>query len=467
MSDFVGADGDAGFPNYDEKSKDPGPVVLIATIIFCFLSLAVLPCVMCLRNKCAHRRRESGASVDSVHSNDNAAQGLDIASLSKRKGQSEPDSASVASDNSSTSSVRLFFNAVLDGNPRSGSGLARNRVDIGKRQQQLEMESPSMSPLANILSLGKQEHAKHGSDEDNSASSASAMSRLDQDEVSIRDAVDADSTCLRAADPTDHKKGDELPFWKPAAWARAFDALLEIAEADVEMKRIIRLGTPFVAKAMAEGILETVNVAIVGKHIGTPEVAAYVTVDMLVGLSASVLSGFDSSLITLCSQAVGVGNKQLAGTYLQITLFMYVTFFAPLIIFWILYMKQTLQWFQFNEEIVGHGVGFTRIYVFVALVKAVSHAIHSLLDTIDKEAYSSTFTIIEHLFSTVAVLIVALGDNPNLEKVGLGLLFVAASGMFINVLIILWKGWFDPFLGGIVGSFGLRVCTDYGYQGML
>ena len=73
MSDFVWEDDDGGFEFwYEEKSVDPGPSLLIGTIIFCVLSLAILPCLMAFRKRWTRRKSscESEPSTESDNSPD-------------------------------------------------------------------------------------------------------------------------------------------------------------------------------------------------------------------------------------------------------------------------------------------------------------------------------------------------------------------------------------------------------------
>ena len=62
MSEY---DDDGGFVLYDEKSTDPGPSVLIATIILCTLLLAILPVLLSVAKRWNTRRRRDLASTDS------------------------------------------------------------------------------------------------------------------------------------------------------------------------------------------------------------------------------------------------------------------------------------------------------------------------------------------------------------------------------------------------------------------
>ena len=41
-----------GFDGYEPESENPGSSVLIATIAFCILSLAIIPCLVSLHKKC-------------------------------------------------------------------------------------------------------------------------------------------------------------------------------------------------------------------------------------------------------------------------------------------------------------------------------------------------------------------------------------------------------------------------------
>ena len=354
------------------------------------------------------------------------------------------DNASVTSDRSTTSSVassvaKSVLSAILDANPRS-----HIRRNVAKRARQLDDEEEQIS--TGMVCVGNADN------DSRSVSNASALSKLDHDEVSIRDAVDAKS--LAGTSPLDQHLGGKREM---SYWEGSFDSLLEVAEPDPEMKRIVRLATPFVAASLVEGVLEAVNVAIVGRFMGTASLSAYVTVDMLIGLSASVFGGFHESLTTLCSQAIGAGNKKLAGQYLQIAMVLYVICYTPLIVFWMVYMEDVLRWFKFEEETVTVGVEFGRVYLFVELVEAVAEALHALLDIIEKEFYSAVTKISIQVLATLGVLVVSLGPTPSLERVGLAYLLASAGGMFINVLIIMWKGWLDPYLGGIIGSFALAV----------
>jgi hypothetical protein len=345
-----------------------------------------------------------------------------------------------------------MVHVILDAHPRSGVNKTRLQKGVNKAELG-EYTGGSHTP-------------KHKSPEgieveltdDGSASHHSALLQLEEDELS-NDGRDAQERFIDERHENDSTK-DSTPFWKPAAWGGIFDSLLEVAEYDYEMKRILRLAWPFVGQSLIEGLSEAVNVALVGRFVSTRAMAAYVGVDMLIGLSASFLSGFKDSLQVLLSQAIGARNKVLAGQYMQINMIFFIVLFSPIALFWVVYMESILEWFGYDDDIVKLGVDFSRIYIFVQVMDTVSDQIHALLDVIDRENYSTVFGMGEDALRTFGILMVGLGSNPTLDKIGLVQLLVGALGMFINVMYVMYKGWFDSFLGGMVGTFALLVSIN-------
>jgi uncharacterized protein (UPF0335 family) len=374
----------------------------------------------------------------------------------QQRQQLSDDDISVISVKSTASGVaQIVINTILDSNPRSGPTITRLRSNFEKRERHIEEEERSVaSKVREDRDDGEQEF------DTKSLGAVSALSKLEHDEVSIRDAIDAQDG-VPSPKPGENGINKDIPFWKPAAWYGTFDKLLEIAEYDYEMRRLCKLAAPFTATALLEGLLEAVNVALIGRFISTSALAAYVTVDMIVGLSSSSLSGFQECLTTLCSQAIGAGNKKLAGQYAQLAVVLFVLFFSPFVVLWMYYMADALRWFGFDEGTVTIGADFARIYVFYELLTKVADTLHALLDTIDKENYSSLVSIAKYVFQTLGVLAVALGNDPTLDKVGLVYIYVSAVVMFLNILFIMWNGWFDPYLGGMIGSFAFTVSAAF------
>lgn len=105
--------------------------------------------------------------------------------------------------------------------------------------------------------------------------------------------------------------------------AAAFDRLLEIADWDKEMKRIVSLAVPFSLAAASTGAFETVRVALVANFIGTNAVAAYTIVLILLGLTFEACQGFALTCASLCTHAVGTENYLQAGQLVPISSILY------------------------------------------------------------------------------------------------------------------------------------------------
>lgn len=337
-----------------------------------------------------------------------------------------------------------MVHVILDAHPRSGTNMSRVHKAELREQQRERDDSKTNGPEGIEVELT----------DDGSVSNQSALYQLNDDEM-LGDGHDAGEE-LDAVHDKEHAK-DHIPYWKPAAWGPIFDSLLVVAEYDYEMKRIVKLALPFVIQALVESLTDAINVALVGRFVSTRAMAAYVGVDMLIGLSASFLSGFKDSLQVLLSQAIGARNKVLAGQYMQINIILFIVLFSPIAVFWIMYMESVLEWFGFDDDIVKLGVDFSRIYIFVQVMSTASDQIHALLDVIDRENYSTIVGMIEEVLGTLGVVMVGLGDNPTLDKIGLVHLLIGALGMFLNVMYIMYRGWFDSFLGGMVGTFAFLV----------
>ena len=87
MGDFVYEDDDVGFVGYEETTVDPGASMLVATTIFCALSLASLPVLMCIKKNCDRRRggTPAGSSTDSATPKEEAVEGKGLTTLKTKK----------------------------------------------------------------------------------------------------------------------------------------------------------------------------------------------------------------------------------------------------------------------------------------------------------------------------------------------------------------------------------------------
>lgn len=252
------------------------------------------------------------------------------------------------------------------------------------------------------------------------------------------------------------------PRSTPPRYASDFDAfgvldkLGIMAEWDIETRRILRLSTPYCTQAFVTGMTDTINLAVIGRKIGTPELSAFVIVNLLVVLTSEFVGGLHEALASLCSQAIGAGNKKLAGQYCQIVLVLYTLFFIPCMVVWAVYMGPILRWFGFDEETVAIGVQYNYILVVDLLIDGLGETVHGFLDVAGFEKFSTLIGATEEILATIVLLVAAMTTEMKglvgvgLIQLGLGVVFLA-----INIMIIFCLGWFAPYSEGMIGSFAL------------
>jgi hypothetical protein len=478
------------FQYYPDDSVDPGNSILIATVLFCVLLIAALPCMVCVGMRFRNHEDVESSEQDNASEtiNGGGAGGVSFvgAQLSsnrrisanratkngtmkrpryrsdasndknvsnERVGDNYEDPSESSVDDDTDHSVKTggasvasgFLNALLVTSPHGGGIKRRNQMHAAHREAQINLELDSDNSVMDNRSI----------------TNHSVLGRLSNDEVSIQDAVDAPTVGGKDLNDPMADQDSSSGLWNSTcgSW---FRQLLLIADYDYETKRLVKLGGPFVMQAVLVGVMETTRVALIGKFIGTASLSAYVVVQLAVGTTDVFLLGMIDACTSLCSQAVGVGNKRLAGQYIQIATILFILCYIPIFFLWIFMIGPIFTWLGFDEKDDGLtreiGEQFTILFLFVSFIHGVNASSHALLDVIGKERYSTSFVSCEQVAATLATLVAALQPGASdLNLVGLLLIAVQASALIINSAVIAYHGWFDKFLDGLVGSFALRV----------
>lgn len=182
----------------------------------------------------------------------------------------------------------------------------------------------------------------------------------------------------------------------------------------------------------------------------------------MVELTSEFVGGLHEALATLCSQAIGVGNKTLAGKYVQIVTLLYTAFFIPFMFMWAVYIDAVLRWFGFDEETVQIGQQYCYILIVDLLFDGLGEAVHGLLDVGGLEQFSTLIGATEEISAFVVLLLVAMyGNVSGLVAVGLIQFGLGVVFLVLNISIIYWKGWFKPYRQGMIGTFALRVSASF------
>lgn len=464
---------DDGFQNYVDDSMDPGYSILIATVIFCVLLIAALPCIVAVGKRFV-KHEDAAEETDvseaqkskegSTPSRDNLAQklrgrqagdsqeagGVARHHRYRKESEDEDDNNNSHGDDDDANSAHsaktgvgsvasALVSAILATSPHGGPIKRRNQLHVMHREAQIGHDEVIHEQLFD-------------DNENHSTASHSVLGRISHDEVSIRDAVDAPEYVYSNNDGIDFMKNDS-----PTGTC-CLDTLLVIADWDYETRRICKLMFPFVMQALLVGITETVRVALIGQFIGTPALSAYVVVTMIVGMTNVFLKGFQDACTTLCSQAVGAGNKRLAGQYIQIATILYAVCYIPVFFLWYFFTGAVFTWLGFDDQTKAIGEQFAILFMFSSFLRGFNASMHALLDVIDKENYSTMFVSGQEVFATLGTLAAALQPGvSNLQLVGLLLIVEEAIALVLNSAIIVWYGWFDKYLDGLVGSFAMLV----------
>ena len=236
------------------------------------------------------------------------------------------------------------------------------------------------------------------------------------------------------------------------------DRLLEIVKPDKEFKRILSLALPITLSEITESICETFTVIIISYYEGIDALTAYLLVDMLLGITATLVSGINESLDTLCSHAIGNDNPRLVGQYIQIALVIYVVCGGILMGVWIFIMEDVIGFLDLSDGVVRLCQEFTKIMIFVYLQDGISETLRSILYVTDHEKFQAFIDVTGNFTSVCAVWIFyANSESFDLFWVGVTQLVIGFLFMIIALSVAMYKGWLSLFYEGIFYSNALRV----------
>jgi hypothetical protein len=155
--------------------------------------------------------------------------------------------------------------------------------------------------------------------DDRSDFAPSIMSKLDEDAISVRDAVDAKdigTVPLSKVDPTDDSRF-------------TFDRLLHIADWDREMRRFVMLAVQFASQGVSIEFFQIVNVSVIGHFIGVREANAFVMVNILLEFTTTITKGFAECQYIRIAYIFNVLAPVLA-LYSHSKVCFYIVFLKPL-----------------------------------------------------------------------------------------------------------------------------------------
>ena len=257
---------------------------------------------------------------------------------------------------------------------------------------------------------------------------------------------------------------ESLLFWQPSliSTKAAFDQTVQLAEWDSEMKRIVRLCIPYSIAALVESIVSVIIVALVSRYLGVEAVAAFTVVGIILEPSSEFLGGILASETTLCSQAIGNCNFDLAGQYVQVAAFLYTVLMIPNAIVWSFFVDDLIILFGFDESTAKMGQDYAFVLLFHQWVLAMNSSYHELLNVIDFEQYSTTINAIEGISAVVATaLLLVFRPDTTIQQVGIVHLIISAFFLLFTLWFTICVGWMNKYLTGLVGSLAIRVSISF------
>jgi hypothetical protein len=182
---------------------------------------------------------------------------------------------SIASDRDSVASGTVvsstylshIASAVLDARPTKMVHDYHHHRHAVRRQLMKEEEE-----------LRKKKLGETKNESDDSSVCPSLMSNLDEDAVSVQDAIDAQEGIVP----------DNFPMKGLTGWER----MLEVADWDSEMKGIVSLTVPYTIQGVSNGVFQILIVAVIGHFVGVREANAYIVVNILVNFTNTITNGF-------------------------------------------------------------------------------------------------------------------------------------------------------------------------------
>jgi Na+-driven multidrug efflux pump len=240
-------------------------------------------------------------------------------------------------------------------------------------------------------------------------------------------------------------------LWHRRTLAAGVDHLITIAEPDKEMQRIVRLSVPLTLGEMMECVFDSITVIIISQSMGTDDLTAYVTTDLMIGLTDEFIGGVIDAQHTLCSHAYGAGQNFLCGQYIQLGCVMYSIVSIPFLGGWVFAMKPVLLFLGLGDSVAQRAADYTRLVVIDYLLEGIAGSLDIILEITGHEVFGTVSDVLEGIVGSVGLIaLVMTKKDATLVHVALLHLSVATLFLIVYFSIAYAKGWFRPFWKGMI-----------------
>jgi hypothetical protein len=283
------------------------------------------------------------------------------------------------------------------------------------------------------------------------------------DDISPNDAADA-------ADPGRHNSFEQVEqlelavfcgpgaLWRPRTIATAVDCLIELAEPDFEMRRILQMGIPLTLAAVSHSFLHLVTMSVIANCISTDAMVAYVVVHLMLGFTNELIGAISDAESALCAHALSMGCWLLAGQYGQIAVLVVLLVNIPITFMWATVMDDLVLWLVASQEIADIAQSYTIVILAYQVLQGVSRALTVLIHLSGHEKFEARFAFGESLVMALATCFTAaFAKEATLRDVGCIQLIIGSACFVAKVAFALLRGWLGVFLKGLLRSCAVRV----------
>ncbi|KAL7577273.1 hypothetical protein ACA910_002018 [Epithemia clementina (nom. ined.)] len=306
------------------------------------------------------------------------------------------------------------------------------------------------------------------------SSGRSRMPALSPDVVSPEDAADAFDPGMSLPDHFS-EFGDDEKYEADHGWYASSSCcvnLLDLAEPDDEVRRILCLAAPSTLSAVAEPFFRLGMVAIISHFIDTDSMIAFVLVILFVRITTEELSGaITDAESSMLHQALSMGGDSgffMAGRNIQMAILLQLFLAVPILLAWALVMEDVVSWLVPGNDQVGRlAAEYTHIIVIDYALQAASRTFMLVFHVTGQAQFELNVDLIAAAVTIAAIsLTSSLAEEPTLKWIAGVQVVIGVIKIATKVGIVVFKGLLEPYRKGLLGSWSLSdrqaTCTFIG-----
>jgi hypothetical protein len=296
----------------------------------------------------------------------------------------------------------------------------------------------------------------------------SVMPPLHPDVVSPDDAADANDPGRQAnpirygeAQSASHASGSSQAHRTSTGSEKMASVILDVAEPDFEMRRVLALAIPSTVGSMADPFFRIVMVAIISHSIGTEAMVAYLLVLLFIRLTTEEVSGAiadaESNLIQdVLAQGGEVGCYQ-AGQVIQLAILIQLAIGVPVLVTWFFLMDDVILSLVGSPEIAEIASKYTGVIIIDYIIRGASRTFMVPFYLTGQAQFEANIDLVATILTLLAIAVVAATTDMSLTSIGWIQVIIAIAKTIIKVSYVVLKGWLQPYRIGFLNSWAAKV----------